>query len=176
VDLYLCSTQFREWESAIQYSIIATTTATAIIITTYNISTTRDISEFSQCSTHICIVTPSAVFVSICIGSRDIVISPSPSSAFRNTRTDTVHNTPPTTYIQRCEYCQRNLSTVVMGQDKRYRLKTFLAVPILFKGFDETWCTLLILSVPAVACNSILISCKTIHLFIVKVLSVSLSP
>jgi hypothetical protein len=103
VDFYLCSTQFREWESAIQYSIIAATAATTIIITTYNISTTCDISEFSQLCPYTRIFTPSAVFVSIRISGSGI--SPSPSSAFiRNTWTDTVHNTPPTTYTQRCEY------------------------------------------------------------------------
>jgi hypothetical protein len=111
VDFCLCSTQFREWECAIQYSIIAAA-ATAIIITTYNISTTRDINEYCQFCPHTCILTPSAVFVNIRISGRDNAISPSPPSAFiRNTRTDAVHNTPPTTYIQRCEYFHKNLST-----------------------------------------------------------------
>jgi hypothetical protein len=92
VDSCLCSSHFREWECAIQYSIIAAA-ATAIIITPY-ISTTRDINEYCQFCPHTCILTPSAVFINICISGRDNAISPSPLSVFiRNTRTVTIHNT-----------------------------------------------------------------------------------
>jgi hypothetical protein len=99
--------------SAIQYSAIATAATTAIIITTYIISTTCNISGFSLLCPYICILTPSAVFVSVCVCGRN-VIGPSPSSALirsNTTRTDTNHNTPSTTHIKRCEYCHNILST-----------------------------------------------------------------
>jgi hypothetical protein len=125
MDLYLCSTQFREWEFVIWYSTISATAATTIIITTYNISTPCNISRFSHLCPYICILTPSAVFIRICSSGRDNSISPSPSSAFirNNTRTDAVHNTPSATYTQRCEYYHKNLCTIILVQDKVCKLQ-----------------------------------------------------
>jgi hypothetical protein len=103
--------------SATQYSAITTAATTAIIITTYIISTTYNVSGFSHLCPCICSLTPSAVFISVCICVRSNV-GPSPSSAFirsNTTRTDTNHSTPPATYIQRCEYCHKILSAFVTG-------------------------------------------------------------
>jgi hypothetical protein len=94
--------------SAIKYSATATAATTTIILTTYIISTTCNISGFSHLCPYICILTPSAVFISVCICGRDNVICPSSSSsAFirsNTTRTNTSHDTPPAAYTQRCEY------------------------------------------------------------------------
>jgi hypothetical protein len=98
--------------SAIQYSATATAATTAIIITTYIISTIYNISGFIHLCPYVCILTPSSVFVSVCICVRGNV-DPLPSSPFirsNTTRTDTNLNILPATCIQRCEYCHKILS------------------------------------------------------------------